>query len=189
MLNFRPLDLIAQLIATCEALSNGGPGHPHSPTVRVVATLRRFLRDGLPWCSLCPGADQASGSTLQRFLACWAESATLAKVRALLVAIVCGDPMLILDSCPVRAKRGGDLVGPNSTDWGKIGTKYHLAVHGGVCLHAGRIPCRYVPSPTRTISTRRFLARSSGVSLETTGLLSPMPWADSRLWFTPCDAR
>ena len=30
----------------------------------------------------------------------------------------------------VRAKRGGDLVGPNPTDRGKRGTKYHLAVTG-----------------------------------------------------------
>src|ERR687890_1365202 len=41
-----------------------------------------------------------------------------------------GDPTLILDSCSVRAKRGGDLVGPNPTDRGKRGTKYHLAVTG-----------------------------------------------------------
>ena len=36
-----------------------------------------------------------------------------------------GDPDLILDSCSVRAKRGGDLTGPNPTDRGKRGTKYH----------------------------------------------------------------
>ena len=30
----------------------------------------------------------------------------------------------------VRAKRGGDLTGPNPTDRGKRGTKYHVAVTG-----------------------------------------------------------
>ena len=30
----------------------------------------------------------------------------------------------------VRAKRGGDLTGPNPTDRGKKGTKYHVAVNG-----------------------------------------------------------
>jgi hypothetical protein len=30
---------------------------------------------------------------------------------------------LILDSCSVRAKRGGDLTGPNPTDRGQRGTK------------------------------------------------------------------
>ena len=41
-----------------------------------------------------------------------------------------GNPDLILDSCSVRAKRGGELTGPNPTDRGKRGTKYHLAVTG-----------------------------------------------------------
>ena len=41
-----------------------------------------------------------------------------------------GDPDLILDSCSVRAKRGGDLTGPNPTDRAKRGTKYHIAITG-----------------------------------------------------------
>jgi transposase len=47
-----------------------------------------------------------------------------------LVALLRGHPDLILDSCSVRAKRGGDLTGPNPTDRGKRGTKYHVAVTG-----------------------------------------------------------
>jgi hypothetical protein len=35
---------------------------------------------------------------------------------------------IVVDSCSVRAKRGGDLVWPNPTDRGKPGTKYHVAV-------------------------------------------------------------
>lgn len=54
----------------------------------------------------------------------------LAKVQALLVAMMRGNPTLILDSCSVRAKRGGDLTGPNPTDRAKMGTKYHVAVTG-----------------------------------------------------------
>src|SRR4051794_23779313 len=45
--------------------------------------------------------------TLRRFLAYRAENAVLAKVHALLVAMLRGNPILILDSCSVRAKRGG----------------------------------------------------------------------------------
>ena len=41
-----------------------------------------------------------------------------------------GHPDLILDTCSVRAKRGGDLTGPNPTDRGKRGTKYHIATDG-----------------------------------------------------------
>jgi transposase len=39
-----------------------------------------------------------------------------------------GHPDLILDSCAMRVKRGGDLTGPNPTDRGKRGTKYHVAI-------------------------------------------------------------
>src|SRR3954465_506617 len=42
-----------------------------------------------------------------------------------------GHPDLILDTCSVRAKRGGDLTGPNPTDRGKRGTKHHIAPAGG----------------------------------------------------------
>ena len=51
-MDFRLLDLIADLIVACEPPSKHGPGHPRSAIVRVVGTLRRFLREGLPWRSL-----------------------------------------------------------------------------------------------------------------------------------------
>jgi transposase len=63
-------------------------------------------------------------------LARWAETGLLARVHALLVGMLRGHPDLILDSCSVRAKRGGDLTGPNPTDRAKRGTKYHVAVDG-----------------------------------------------------------
>jgi len=37
---------------------------------------------------------------------------------------------LIVDSCSVRAKRGGELTGPNPADRAKKGTKHHVAVDG-----------------------------------------------------------
>jgi transposase len=126
--DFRLLDLISHVIECCEPRPAGGPGHPRSATVRVVATLRQFLREGSPWRSLRARTDH--GSTLRRFLARWAETAVLAKVHAVLVGMLRGNPTLILDSCSVRAKRGGDLTGPNPTDRTKKGTKYHLAVDG-----------------------------------------------------------
>ena len=51
-------------------------------------------------------------------------------MHALLVGMLRGHPDLILDSCSVRAKRGGDLTGPNPTDRAKRGTKYNVAVDG-----------------------------------------------------------
>jgi len=133
-LDFRLLDLMAQLVVACEPPRHRGPGHPRSATVRVLATLRRFLREGSPWRSLRATAGQVSGSTLRRFLADWAENAVLAKVHALLVAMLRGNPALILDRCSVRAKRGSDLVGPNPTDRAKMGSKYHVATAAAAVL-------------------------------------------------------
>jgi transposase len=126
----RILGLIATVIEPCEGPGEPGPGHPPAETVRVLASLRRFLREGTPWRSLKATAAQASGSTLRRRLVDWAEINLLQRVHAVLVAMLRGSPDLILDSCSVRAKRGGDLVGPNPTDRGKQGSKYHVAVTG-----------------------------------------------------------
>src|SRR3954447_21428638 len=52
MLDVRILDLIATVIERCEGPGEPGPGHPPAETVRVLATLRRFLREGTPWRSL-----------------------------------------------------------------------------------------------------------------------------------------
>ena len=90
--------------------------------MRVLATMRRFLREGTPWRGLTATEERASGSTLRRRLARWAETGLLAKVHALLVGMLRGHPDLILDSCSVRAKRGGVLTGPNRTDRAKRGT-------------------------------------------------------------------
>jgi transposase len=129
-LDFRLLHLIATVIEACDRPPDRGPGHPPTETIRVVATLRRFLREGTPWRGLIATEDQASGSTLRRCLGRWAETGLLAKVHALLVGMLRGQPNLILDSCSVRAKRGGDLTGPNPTDRGKQGSKYHIATDG-----------------------------------------------------------
>jgi transposase len=129
-LDFRHLDLIATVIDFCTPPQERGRGHPRSATVRVVATLRQFLREGTPWRSLTATAGKVSGSTLRRHLEQWAGIGVLAQVHAVLVGMLRGDPTLILDTCSVRAKRGGDLTGPNPTDRGKRGTKYHIATMG-----------------------------------------------------------
>ena len=68
-LDFRLLHLIATVIDACDRPLGRGPGHPPTETIRVVATLRRFLREGTPWRSLTATAAQASGATLRRCLA------------------------------------------------------------------------------------------------------------------------
>jgi transposase len=126
--DFRDLDLIATVIDFCTPPQERGRGHPRSATVRVVATLRQFLREGTPWRSLTATAGRVSGSTLRRHLEQWAGIGVLAQVHGVLVGMLRGDPTLILDTCSVRAKRGGDLTDP--TDRGKRGTKYHIAGDG-----------------------------------------------------------
>jgi hypothetical protein len=97
-LDFRLLHLIATVIDACDRPPDRGPGRPPTETIRVVATLRRFLREGTPWRGLTATEDQASGSTLRRCLARWAETGLLAKVHALLVGMLRGHPDLILDT-------------------------------------------------------------------------------------------
>ena len=75
-------------------------------------------------------AEKASGSILRRCFAAWSRTALLGPVHALHVRMLRGHPDLILDSCSVRAKRGGDLTGPNPTDRAKKGSKYQVATTG-----------------------------------------------------------
>jgi hypothetical protein len=76
---------------------------------------------GTPWRGLNAAEDQAIGSILRRCLARWARTGLLAKVHALLAGMLRGCPDPILDSCSVRAKRVGDVTGPNPTDRAKRG--------------------------------------------------------------------
>ena len=126
----RILRLIATVIDRCGPPRSPGRGRPPTETVRALTTLRRFLREGTPWRGLTATEAQASGSTLRRCLARWCQTGLLARVHAMLVGMLRGHPDLILDSCSVRAKRGGDLTGPNPTDRARKGTKYHVAVDG-----------------------------------------------------------
>src|SRR3954466_4116339 len=105
----RTLEMIATVMHACsgERASGRGRGHPPADTIRVLATLRQFLREGTPWRSLRATPTKASGSTLRRRLQDWAAESLLQQVHAVLVAMLRGHPDLILDSCSVRAKRGG----------------------------------------------------------------------------------
>src|SRR3954453_3997067 len=121
---------MARVFAMCEVVRSGGRGRPLAELVRVLATFRRFLREGTPWRSLRASEAEVSGATLRRRLTEWTRTDLLWQVHVTLVGLLRGHPDLILDSCSVRAKRGGDLTGRNPTDRGKRGTKYHLAVDG-----------------------------------------------------------
>src|SRR4051812_6054083 len=92
----------------------------------------RESRGGVQWRELRAAAGRACGSTLRRRLDEWSATALLRRVHVALVRMVRAGPGaaaswdVVVDSCSVRAKRGGELTGPNPTDRGKAGTKYHI---------------------------------------------------------------
>jgi transposase len=148
--------LIAGVIERLE----GNPaerGRPRLPVAEVVETLRFFLREGVQWRELPARDGRASGSTLRRRLREWRDTAVLARVHAVLLRMARSDPEaaareleVIVDSCSVRAKHGGDLTGPNPTDRGKRGTKYHIVVA------SDGLPLGAVASAANVHDTRMF---------------------------------
>src|ERR687885_2518137 len=150
------LNLIATIIEFCAPSRERGRGHPPAEIVRVVATLRQFLREGTPWRSLRATASKVSGSTLRRHLEHWARIGLLPQIHAVLIGMLRGNPTLILDSCSARAKRGGDRVGPNPTDRAKMGSKYHIAITGDGVPVACRVTAANVPDTL--LFERLFLA-------------------------------
>src|SRR3954451_15806521 len=106
-------------------------GRPPLPTVEVVETLRSFVREGVQWRELRAMAGRACGSTLHRRLDEWSGTALLRQVHVALIRIVRAGPKVaawdvVVDSCSVRAKRGGELTGPDPTDRGQRETEYHV---------------------------------------------------------------
>jgi transposase len=132
-----------------------GTGRPPLPTVEVVETLRFFVREGVQWRELRAAAGRACGSTLRRRLDEWSATALLRRVHVALIRMVRAGPEsapwdVVVDSCSVRAKRGGELTGPNPTDRGKAGTKYH------VVAATDGTPLGVVPSAANVHDTQLF---------------------------------
>src|SRR3954469_3680304 len=126
--------LVAGLIDWIEG-RRSDQGGPRCPTEAVVETLRFFVREGVQWRALRATGDRVCAATLRRRLMEWDAAALLRRVHAALVRMIRSGPEaaaaawdVVIDSCSVRAKRGGELTGPNPTDRAKQGTKYHVVV-------------------------------------------------------------
>jgi len=150
----RAAALVAGIIDRIEERAPG-TGRPLLPTVEVVETLRFFIREGVPWRELRATAGRACGSTLRRRLDEWSATALLRRVHVALIRMARSGPEvaswdLVVDSCSVRAKRGGELTGPSPTDRGKAGTKYHVAVA------TDGLPLGVIPSAANVHDTRLF---------------------------------
>jgi transposase len=150
----RAVELVAEIIDGLEHRPLG-TGRPPMPTIKVVEALRFFVREGVQWRELRAAAGRACGSTLRRRLEAWSATALLRQAHAVLIRMVRSGPEaaswdVVVDSCSVRAKRGGELTGPNPTDRGKSGTKYHVVVS------TDGIPLAAVPSAANVHDTRLF---------------------------------
>jgi transposase len=150
----RVVELVAGIIDRLEDRPHG-IGRPPMPTIKVVATLRFFVREGVQWRELRATAGRACGATLRRRLDAWSATALLHQVHVALIRMVRSGPDpapwdVVVDSCSVRAERGGELTGPNPTDRGKAGTKYH------VVASTDGLPLGVVPSAANVHDTRLF---------------------------------
>src|SRR4051812_33545300 len=130
-------------------------GRPPLPTIQVVETLRFFVREGVQWRELRAAAGGACGSTPRRRFGEGSAAALLRRVHVVLVRLVRAGPEpapwdVVVDSCSVRAKRGGELTGPNPTDRRKAGTKCHVVVA------TDGVPLGVVPSAANVHDTRLF---------------------------------
>jgi transposase len=128
------IDLVAGIIEQLEKEPEQR-GRPRLPAPEIVGTLQFFLREGVQWRELQADRGRASGSTLRRRLRDWRDVALLPRVHAVLLRMARSGPEaaaqaldIVVDSCSVRAKHGGELTGPNPTDRGKRGTKDHIVV-------------------------------------------------------------
>ena len=150
----RAAALVAEIIDRLED-RRYGTGRPTLPTIEVVETLRFFVREGVQWRELRAAAGRACGSTLRRRLDEWSATALLRRVHAALIRMVRSGPEVaswdvVVDSCSVRAERGGEPTGPNPTDRGEAGTKYH------VVASTDGLPLAAVPSAANVHDTRLF---------------------------------
>ncbi len=132
-----------------------GTGRPPVPTIKVVKALRFFVREGVRWREPRATAGRSCGSTLRRRLDDWGATALLRRVHRALIRMVRAGPEtaswdVVVDSCSVRAKHGGELTGPNPTDRGKAGTKYHVVVA------TDGLPLGVIPSAANIHDTRLF---------------------------------
>ena len=146
--------LVAEIIDRIEDRPYG-TGRPPLPTIEVVETPRFLVREGVQWRELRAAAGRACGSTLRRRLSDGSAVAVLRRVHVALLRMVRSGPEVaawdvVVDSCSVRAKRGGELTGRNPTDRGKLGTKYHVVVA------TDGLPLGAIPSAANVHDTRLF---------------------------------
>jgi transposase len=110
---------------------HGGP--PRVAHRAALGGILFILRHGPRWCALALELGSGSGITCWRRLRQWPALGIWARLHQGILNWL-GDLDAVdwsrasVDSVSVRAKRGGEHTGPNPTDRGKAGSKYHVLV-------------------------------------------------------------
>jgi transposase len=110
-------------------------GRPRVPDRQCLHGILFVLREGIRWQSLPTALGWGSGSTCWRRFAEWTAAGVWEQGHVALVTALGEQGLLnleraVVDSCSLRAVRGGAHTGPNPTDRAKQGCKRHLITDG-----------------------------------------------------------
>ena len=125
--------LVEPLIPPLKPAVHGRTGRPRTADRDVLEGIAFVLSTGIGWARLPVELGYGSGWTCLRRMREWADAGVFDHLHQAVLTTLGDDGQLDwsragLDSVSVRAKRGGELTGPNPTDRAKRGTKYHLLV-------------------------------------------------------------
>jgi transposase len=134
-------ELVEPLIPPRVPARRGRTGRPRVADRAVRAGIVFVLSTGISWNALPQELGCGSGVTCWRRLREWQRAGLWERLHRLVLDRLGQQGLLdwsraAVDSVSVRAKRKGELTGPNPTDRGKAGTKYHvLCDRNGLPLH------------------------------------------------------
>ncbi|MFI7583469.1 IS5 family transposase [Kocuria sp. M1N1S27] len=133
LVNDQLWELLEPLIPQPPPAKNGRTGRPRGDDRAALEAILFVTANGIAWKRLPTELGFGSGITCWRRLRAWQEAGVWEKLHHAVLDQLGQDGLLdwsraCLDSISVRAKKGGELTGPNPTDRAKLGTKYHLLV-------------------------------------------------------------
>ncbi|MEX5259991.1 IS5 family transposase [Kocuria sp. CPCC 205263] len=123
------------------APARGPCGRPRIDDRAALEGILFVLHTGCRWRDLPVELGCGSGHTAWRRLHHWQQAGVWEQLHRAVLEELSEEEILdwsgaSIDSVSVRAKGGGELTGPNPTDRGKPGTKYHLLTdRNGLPLH------------------------------------------------------
>jgi transposase len=106
------------------------PGRKPLDPRKVLSGIIFVLKTGIDWEELPAELGWGCGKTCKTYLEVWQAAGVWERLHAVLLAELRGAEVIdwsraAADSTKARALGGGDETGPNPTDRGKPGTKYH----------------------------------------------------------------